>query len=68
MIGKFGRKDIYKPDPSSFGGIIYPSDFHTDFRGKNSSNGSSIANRIAWDQKFDEQCKKQGNKLKEKYK
>lgn len=41
-----------------FGGIIYPSDFNTDYRGNSDTNGSKIANRIANDRRFDEQCKK----------
>ena len=37
------------------GGKIYPSDFNTDYRGKDNINGSTIASRIAadfqWEQK-----------------
>ncbi len=32
-----------------FGGIIYLSDFNTDYRGKDNTNGSSIASRIESD-------------------
>lgn len=32
-----------------FGGLIYPSDFNTDYRGKDTPNGSSIAARIESD-------------------
>lgn len=45
-------------DHTKFGGIIYVSDFNTDIRGKDSKNGSAIANRIANDFRFDEQCRK----------
>ena len=46
-------------DHTQFGGYVYASDFNTDYRGKSSiHNGSIIASRIARDQKFDEQCKK----------
>ncbi len=48
----------YKIDHSTFGGRIYLSDFETDYRGKDNNNGSSIAQRIVSDLKFDEQCRK----------
>lgn len=48
----------YKVDHTKFGGLIYPSDFNTDYRGKTNKNGSEIANRIVGDKKFDEQCKR----------
>lgn len=46
-----------------FGGKIYPSDFNTDYRGKDNTNGSSIAARIEtdfrWEKKLlkDDKCK-----------
>lgn len=55
----------YRPDHATFGGKIYLSDFNTDYRGKTSAGGSAIANRIAQDAKFDEQCKRNTNCLKE---
>ncbi|MCM1120388.1 MAG: hypothetical protein NC543_13625 [bacterium] len=48
----------YRADHSTFGGLIYPSDFNTDHRGKQTKNGSAIARRIVSDQKFDLQCRK----------
>lgn len=45
-------------DHSTFGGIIYASDFNTDYRKRHPIYGSSIANRIVQDQKFDEQCRR----------
>ncbi len=48
----------YKPDHSTFGGIIYQSDFETDYRGKDNKNGSTIAQRIVSDHGFDERCRK----------
>ncbi len=48
----------YKPNHSTFGGIIYQSDFETDYRGKDNKKGSSIAQRIISDRRFDEQCRK----------
>lgn len=57
------QKNIYKQknyniERTVFGGIIYPSDFNTDYRGKDMSNGSTIAKRIARDWIFDKQCRK----------
>lgn len=42
----------------TFGGLIYPSDFNTNHRGKNNVNGSEIASRIIADRKFDSQCRR----------
>ena len=41
-----------------FGGLIYESDFCTKLKKESNRNGSSIAQRIASDMKFDEQCKR----------
>lgn len=46
-----------KPDHTRFGGIIYPSDFETEWKGRKNQNGSMIASRIASDRRFDEQCR-----------
>ena len=40
---------------STFGGIIYFSDFCTDCK-KENNNGSTIAQRIISDRKFDVEC------------
>ena len=58
MTEKFNTTKTYKTNCTQFGGIIYLSDFNTDYRGKDNTNGSAIANRIAQDKKFDEQCRK----------
>lgn len=60
MTEKFNTVKLYGLNPyhTQFGGYIYASDFNTDYRGKDNINGSSIANRIFCDQKFDEQCRK----------
>lgn len=58
MTKNFYTTENYKVDHSTFGGKIYLSDFETDYRGKNSINGSSIAQRIVSDLRFDEQCRK----------
>ena len=52
MTETFNRKGIYKVDHTQFGGIIYPSDFNTNY-----TNGN-IASRIEKDRKFDEQWRK----------
>lgn len=58
MTQTTNRYKTYEVDHTKFGGIIYPSDFSTDYRGKDNSNGSTIANRIARDKRFDEQCRR----------
>lgn len=58
MTKSINRTKIQETDHTKFGGLIFPSDFNTDYRGKSSKNGSAIANRIASDYKFDEQCRK----------
>lgn len=45
-------------NPTRFGGIIYPSDYNTDNRGKDNTRGSQIASRIISDKNFDYRCKK----------
>ena len=39
--------ELMKLTTLHFGGLIYPSDFNTDYRGKDNNNGSQIASRIA---------------------
>lgn len=46
----------YKTDHHTFGGLIYHSDFNTDYKRKSNNNGSMIAQRIISDKKFDKQC------------
>lgn len=58
MREKFNTSKTYKVDHFTFGGLIYPSDFNTDYRGKDNTNGSPIANRIACDKKLDQQWRK----------
>lgn len=58
MTETFYKTGIYRVDHSTFGGVICPSDFNTDYRGKDNTNGSPIAHRIANDSKFDQQCRK----------
>ena len=58
MPETFYRTGNYKVDHTTFGGVIYPSDFNTNYREKDNTNGSSIAHRITNDSNFDKQCKK----------
>ena len=62
MPKEFYRTGNYKVDHATFGGLIYQSDFNTDYSG-NSTNGSSIAAKIASDWRFDESCKKKTNDI-----
>lgn len=48
----------YHVNHTTFGGLIYASDFETDRRGRNQTAGSTIAQRILFDWNFDEQCRK----------
>ncbi len=57
MTENIYRTRAYKPDPSTFGGYIYLSDFETDLRGKNRYKGSPLASRILSDFSFDEECR-----------
>ncbi len=43
------RTETFDKEHIHFGGIIYPSDFNTDYRGKDNANGSTIASRIESD-------------------
>ena len=55
MTRKTNRYGIYKVDHTKFGGYIYPSDFNTEYRSKDNTNGSPIANRIVKDNQLDKQ-------------
>lgn len=60
MTATDNRSGFHKADHSTFGGVIYQSDFETDHRCNSKSNRavSTIAQRIMSDRKFDEQCKR----------
>ena len=68
MTRNYYRTGNYNTDQTRIGGIIYYSDFNTDFRGKDNTNGSEIARRIMSDRKFDMQCKRniENNKSRNK--
>lgn len=68
MTETFYRTGNYN-DPTRFGGLIYYSDFNTNFRNEdNTKKGSEIARRIMSDRKFDMQCKRniENNKSRNK--
>ena len=56
MTRNYYRTGNYKPDHSTFGGIINFSDFCTDYN--RSEKSKSWAERIVSDWKFDEHCRK----------
>lgn len=63
MTKEFYRIGNYKPDHSTFGGLIFESDFNTEYRCNSHKKGSSIADRIVSDWKFDESCKKKKSNI-----
>lgn len=58
MRKQFSNTGIRQADPSTYGGMIYSSDFNTNYRGKSNAKSSAIAARILSDQRFDMQCRK----------
>lgn len=63
MTHKTNRYGIYEVDRTKFGGLIFPSDFNTDYRGKDSTHGSQIASRIEADRQREEKLwRKERNK------
>lgn len=57
MARKSYKTEIHKIDHTTFGGIIYQSDFYTNYRGKDNTKGSCIAQHIVEDWNFDKRCK-----------
>ena len=45
--------EIFDKEHIHCGGVIYPSDFNTDYRGSDNTNGSAIAARIEADFKWE---------------
>lgn len=46
---EFYKTETFDKEHIHFGGVIYSSDFNTDYRGKDNTNGSAIAARIESD-------------------
>lgn len=55
-LREFYYTENFNINHSTYGGEIYLSDFETDYRGKNNTNGSMIAKRIEKDFRFDKEC------------
>lgn len=53
-----GFYKTYDPFHYHSGGVIYQSDFNTDYRGKDNTHGSTIAQRIESDLRRDEKMYK----------
>lgn len=49
MTGIFIKTERFDKEHRHLGGKIYLSDFNTDYRGNDNTNGSTIASRIAAD-------------------
>lgn len=49
MAKNYYGTETFDKEHIHFGGIIYPSDFNTGYRGKDNTNGSTIATRIESD-------------------
>lgn len=54
MTQTTNRYGIYEVDHTKFGGLIFPSDFNTNYREKTNTYGSQIASRIEADQRREE--------------
>lgn len=58
MTRNYYITETFDKEHIHFGGKIYPSDFNTDYRGKDSTNGSSIAARIESDFRWEKKITK----------
>lgn len=58
MTETYYRTGIHKVDHTTFGGIIYPSDYNTEIGRNFNTKGSPIASRIISDKNFDNRCRK----------
>lgn len=63
MPKEFYRTGNYSVDHTTYGGLIYASDFNCEYSGSSATNGSVIADRIISDWRFDESCKKKNNNI-----
>ena len=64
MTGNYNSQRFDK-EHRHFGGLIYRSDFNTDYRGKDNTNGSTIASSIEsdfrWEHKLYENYQRERN-------
>lgn len=58
MTETINRYQDYEVVHSTFGGLIYVSDFNTEYTGIKNQKRSRVAERIISDFTFDKQCKK----------
>ena len=56
MANDFYKTGKYYVDHSTFGGLIYLSDFNTEHKGTITKRSSTLATRILSDWSFDKQC------------
>lgn len=56
------KTEIFDKEHRHPGGRIYPSDFYTNYRGKENTNGSTIASRIASDFRWEKNSLTRENK------
>lgn len=54
------KTERFDKEHRHFGGIIYQSDFNTDYRGNDNTNGSIVASRIESDFKREHKLRKLG--------
>jgi len=66
MTQTTNKYETHEVDHTRFGGVIYLSDYNTDYRGKDNTRGSQIAKRIISDRNFDYRCKKNIEEMKRK--
>lgn len=59
MRGNFYSTESFDREHRHFGGKLFTSDFNTDYRGKRIAHGSSIANRIEADFRWEKQLANQ---------
>lgn len=62
MVKNYYTTETFDKQHIHFGGIIYHSDFNTDYRGKDNLNGSIIASRIESDFNWEKKMLKKGAK------
>lgn len=60
------KTETFDKEHKYFGGKIYLSDFNTDYRGKDNTNGSTIAQRIESDMRWEQKLYINRQKEKER--
>ena len=65
MTGNY-KTERFDKEHRHFGGLIYPSDFNTDYSGKDNTNGSTIAYRIESDFRWERKLREQNFTIKKR--